>query len=80
MPTTSTQLVNVLCGLYRASRGRTVRDCRIATEIMRISPSTLSNWTSGRHPAAQLDAVLRLMLELPPEDVATAIRSLLPNP
>jgi len=80
MPSPSTQFVNALCGLYRASRGRTTPDCRIAREIMGVSASTLSNWTSGRHPAGQLDAVLRLMLELPPEDVAAALRGLTPRP
>jgi uncharacterized protein (DUF3820 family) len=76
----STRFINSLCGLYRASRGRAVADCRIAREIMAVSPSTLSNWTRSRHPANQLGAVIRLMLELPPEDVATAVRDLRPRP
>ena len=78
-PQASTRLVNALCGLYRARRGEAVSDCDIATQIMGVSPSTLSNWTSGRHPANQLEAVLCLMLELPAEDVAAAIHALYPQ-
>jgi len=77
-PSDATRFVNALCGRLRARRGAAVSDCDIARAIMGVSPSTLSNWTSGEHPARQLEAALRLMLELSPEEVAEELRALQP--
>jgi len=78
-PSDATRFVNALCGRIRARRGVAIPDCEIARGIMEISPSTLSNWTSGRHPAGQLEAAIRLMRELPPEEVVAVLRGL-PSP
>ena len=77
-PSDATRVINGLCGRYRALRGVAIPDCEIARTVMGISPGSLSNWASGRHPASQLEAVLRLIRELPPEEVVAVLRGLPP--
>ena len=77
-PSDATRVINALCGRYRAHRGVAIPDCEIARTIMGVSPGTLSNWASGKHPASQLEAALRLIRELPAEEVVAILRGLPP--
>lgn len=76
--TPATLLLNALCERYRELKGGSIADYQIAKTVMRVSPSTFSNWTRCLHPANQLNAVIRLMAELPAADVLKAIQALSP--